>query len=163
MAMKRIGILVLLIVSTQCFAQDSIDLKTLIGKPHNIARQHLDAWKVKVSWSAEYDSLLVGFDKGIQLKIKNGSVNTIWVRFTDSRTGPFPYPVDGVITPYINIKKVIEVLGNPDEKGGDFKLNNPQSGWVKWNTKAYQLHCEINDTKVTMVTIMNPDWFPGRD
>ncbi|MBT1704763.1 hypothetical protein [Chryseosolibacter indicus] len=157
-------IVALSLISCSLFGQATIDLKTLIGKPQGVAIQQLNSWGIKVSPSTEYDNLLVGFDEGLQIEVEEGIVGTIWIEFTNRRKGAYPFSVDGVITPNVDIEKVIHAYGKPDEKADDYEVGAKNSpGWVKWLEKGYQLHCQVDDNaKVFMVTLMPPDWYPGK-
>ena len=139
------------------FGQTSIDLKTLIGKATPDVIRDLSRWGIEVSLSEEYDDLLVGYDDGIQVNVEGGIVQAIWIEFTSRRSGAFPLQVDNVITPDVNVNDIIRLLGAPDEKGSGSTIGATDlGGWVKWNTPEYELHCEIIDSKVVMVTIMQP-------
>ena len=174
--MRQIIILILLIVSSHSCQvlqknseensseQEAIDLKKLIGKSQEDALHYLDNCEIKVSLSSKYEDLWIGFNEGIQIKVKDGTVNTIWVEFTERRSGAFPFQVDNVVTPNIDINKVISTYGNPDKTGNGGKIGDTDlGGWVKWITKSYQLHCEIIDSKVVMVTIMESHWNPDKE
>lgn len=160
--MKKLFSILLLLAINHCFAQSNIDLKTLIGKPQKKAVSDLAKWGIKVTASNSFPNLFDAYKGGIQVGITSGRVNTIWIEFTNRRTDPFPFQVDPNITPNIEIKKVIAVYGEPDVTGSGFNIGDTQlGGWVKWKTKSYQLHCEVIDSKVVMVTMMKPDWEPG--
>lgn len=155
--MKTTSLIALLLVTTLAAAQPTIDLKTLIGKSSEFAEQKLKNWGLAVTPSTKYDHLWVGYNDGLQIEIKNDTVNTIWVET------PFNLPIDGVTKLNGDIRDVIKTLGRPDEKEDGFTNIEKGVGWVKWNTSAYQLHCHVNDARITMVTIMEPDWYPGKD
>lgn len=161
--MKVFVLSALLLTSYMAFAQNPIDLKTLIGKSQEDAKQQLIAWNIPVTPSADDPDLWVGYDEGIQIRFKEGIITTLWIEFTDRRSGAFPFAVDAVITPNVDIHRVVKALGNPNETEDGFTIGDKTSGWVKWNTKAYQLHCEVSDSKIFMVTLMEPDWYPGKD
>lgn len=161
--MKKALFILLMILSQHAVAQPTIDLKTLIGTRQGIALHHLVTWGIKVSPSTEYDNLWVGYDEGIQLEAEDSIITTIWIEFTDRRTGAFPFQVDNVIKPLTDINNVILAYGKPDETGDGFKIGNSElNGWVKWNSDTWQLHCEIDNSKVVMITLMQPDWVPGK-
>jgi hypothetical protein len=143
-----------------CFAQKSIDLKTLIGLPKEAALKKISGWGIKVS--KEINGTVAGYSGGIKIALRNDTVSTIWVEFTRRRTGSFPYQVDTVIEPNANINTVTKHLGKPDETGKGMKIGKTKLGdWAKWKTNSYQLHCEIIDSKIVMVTIMRPNWEAG--
>ncbi|MBT1689469.1 hypothetical protein [Dawidia soli] len=161
--MKTFIFSILLVTSCRAFAQTPIDLKTLIGKPREVAEQQLTAWNIPVTPSTDDTGLWVGYDEGIQIKFKKDIITTIWIEFTDRRSGAFPFVVDAVVTPNVDIRNVVKVLGNPSETEEGFTIGDKTSGWVKWITKAYQLHCQVSDSEIYMVTLMEPDWYPGKD
>ena len=155
--MKNLLLIALLVVSFLGFSQEIIDLKTLIGTSPDKALAQLKQWKIVVD-----PKKMSGYNDGIQIDVEDGKVSTIWVEFTSRRTGAFPFQVDSVITPNIPIQNVFDAYGRPDQRGTGSEIGGVQlGGWIKWNRADCQLHCEIVDGKVVMVTLMKPDWEPG--
>jgi hypothetical protein len=164
--MQKLIILVLikLWLIPYCNSQTIIDLKTLIDTPKDTAIKKLERWGIKITLT---DKVLSGYNHNIQIEINDGKVSTIWIDYrdlfdavTNERYEAFPYQVDNIIKPHTTIQSVIEHLGKPDESGGGFEIGKLY-GWVKWNTDLYQLHLEINDSKIIRITIMEPHWDPG--
>jgi len=156
--MKYFTLIILSLLLTGCHAQKEIDLKALIGDSKEHALEQFENWGMKIS-----PDEMTGYEDGIQIEVENGKVSTIWIEFTDRRTGSFPFQVDNVVTPSVLIQKVIDAYGEPDVTGGGTETGGVNlGGWMKWVTKSYQLHCEIINSKVVMVTLMKPDWYPGK-
>lgn len=73
------------------------------------------------------------------------------------------FQVDNIIKPNTDINTLISTYGKPHETSDEFKDGMTDSaGWVKWNTKEWQLHCHVDEFKIVMVTLMEPDWYPGK-
>lgn len=135
----------------------AIDLKTLINKPQKDAVELLDEWKIPHEMSKEYPDLIVAYREGLQIQIKNGKVENIWIEFTYRRSGAYPLCMDDVICPDTEISKIIDGYGNPDFRGNETTTGTSiPGGWLKWKKEKYQLHCEYQNGKVMMVTIMQP-------
>lgn len=92
----------------------------------------------------------------------------------DPHFGNIPFPaasatlaqlgIDG-ITADSNKVEVIRVLGKPSESGGGVKHSSLGyiSPWIKYHRPDCQLHFEFGKTgKVHQITVMEPDWEPGK-
>lgn len=156
--MKNLLFILLLAGSFSGLSQQAIDLKTLIGTSPQKALEQLKEWKIEMN-----PKTMSGYKDGIQIAVEDGKVSTIWIEFTARRTGAFPFQVDSVITPNVPIQNVFDTYGRPDQRGTGSEIGGIQlGGWIKWIREDYQLHCEIVDEKVVMVTLMQPDWEPGK-
>src|SRR5687767_5255701 len=123
------------------FSQSSIDLKTIMFQKKDVAVKTLSDWGIKVNPSPDNPNYFYGFGTAFQMELSNGKVNTIWVYFTNEDGEKYPHQVDEYILPFIEITKVIEVYGTPDETGGKYmEGESDTNGWVKWKLKELQLH-----------------------
>lgn len=161
--MKKIILVVLFIGFNLCYSQSNIDLKTLILQPKDTVIKKLNDWDIKAEPAFDNPDYYYAFGTGFQMEIGNGKVNTIWVYFENGSEGEYPFQVDEYIGPGFSFSKAIEVYGTPNKTGGGFSMEKTgTNGWIKWEMEKLQLHCTITQGRITMVTLMEPNWFPGK-
>jgi hypothetical protein len=161
MKSRVIFIFIISVLLGQCtFAQSNIDLKTLIQQPEEVAFKTLKTWGINPKPDEETPYYYYAFGTGFQMYVQDKKVYTIWIIFD---SGSALLQVDSNIRSTTQIKQLISIYGTPDETGSGYSPDDKSpSGWVKWKLKELQLHCEFENGKIKMVTLMEPNWYPGK-